>query len=179
MSKLIHVCLFLMVSSNVSAQKQFHFGAPKERLFEISVRKSGPFLGVQRGKYTVMELGGETVWKQIRLKKPLTQAIHANFNYNFKHNVMGFDAGYWVRPHRFGLTYGGSLVHRTDFTHHKFGFAPAIGYKILMLHLRVGYVFIPRPLDFETNTLFISLRLGIINDRDVDFVWNGFNKKKK
>ncbi len=162
-----------------NAQQQMGLGFPKDRLFDISVRKSGPFIGIQRGKYTVLEIGGEMIWKKVRIKKPLTQAINANFNYNFKHNVLGFDAGYWVRPHGFGLTYGGALAYRSDFTHNKFGIAPVIGYKFMMLHLRVGYYFLPDPTQFETNTMFVSLRIGIINDRDVDFVWNGFKKKKK
>lgn len=169
------VCLHFYVSGQLIGD----FYTPKDRIFEISVKKSGPYIGLQRGKYTVMELGGEMIWKKVRIKKPLTQAVNGGFNYNFKHNILGFDAGYWVRPHSFGLTYGGVLAYRTDFRHNKLGFGPVIGYKILMFHLRVGYYLLPDPNQFETNTLFISLRAGIINDRDVDFVWNGFGKKKK
>lgn len=155
--------------------------APKDGLLDISVRKYGLYVGIQRGKYTVMELGGEMIWKQVRLKKPIAHAVNAGFNYNFKFNVLGFDAGYWVRPHRFGLTYGASLAHRTNFTNTQFGLAPTIGFKFWFAHLRVGYYFLPDPDLFETNSLFISLRLGLISDRDIDLDWNGFNfgKKKK
>lgn len=175
--RFLALCFSLLVFSGNAQEASFF--APKDRVFEINIRKSGPFVGIQRGQYTVLELGGENIWKKVRLSKPLTHAVHGNFNYNFKYNVLGFDAGYWIRPHRFGLTYGASLIHRTDFTQHKLGLAPCIGYKLWMMHLRVGYSILPKANDFETNTFFVSLRAGIINDRDVDFVWNGFGKKKK
>lgn len=179
MIRYIFFSMLLLITFFGNSQIQTGSYFPKDRIFEVSIRKSGPFIGIQRGKYTVLELGGEMIWKKVRLKKPLTQAANANFNYNFKHNILGFDAGYWVRPHSFGLTYGASLAYRSDFTHNKIGFAPVIGYKFMLFHLRVGYYFLPDPSQFETNTLFVSLRVGIINDRDVDFVWNGFKKKKK
>ncbi|MFN6013980.1 MAG: hypothetical protein ACK47F_04755, partial [Flavobacteriales bacterium] len=77
-------------------------------LMDIKVRKSGPYVGIQRGKYTILELGAEMQWKQVKLKQAVTQALHTGFNYNFKYNVLGYDFGYWIKPSRLGLTYGGN-----------------------------------------------------------------------
>lgn len=132
----------------------------------LNVTKTGPYFGLQQGKYTVLEIGAERQWKVIRLSNAKTHAAHMGFNYNFKYNVLGYDVGYWWKPHRIGLTYGGNLFLRTNFDNTKVGFAPVIGFKMWLLHLQTGYHFMPRPKDFETNTFFISLRIGIINDRD-------------
>ncbi len=172
------IAFLLLLQWNVSGQYVGQFPSLKDKLFEIKIRKSGPFIGLQRGNYTNFELGGEMIWKKVRISKPHTQAGYANMNYNFKHNVLGFDLGYWLRPHRFGLTYGAALLFRSDFTHNQLGIAPVIGYKLWIAHLRVGYNILPDPQQFENNTLFVSLRVGIISDRDIDFVWNGFGKKK-
>lgn len=137
-------------------------------LFDVKVRKYGPYIGLQRGKYTVVEFGGEFQWKKVKIKKPITHAVHTGFNYNFKYNVLGYDAGYWIRPSRIGLTYGANLVFRTDFDASSVGLAPVIGYKFWLLHLQTGYHFLSRPAnDFETNKFFVSLRIGIINDRKI------------
>lgn len=148
-------------------------------LVDIDVRKSGPYIGLQQGKYLVLELGGEMIWKKIRLRKPITHAVHAGFNYNFKYKVLGLDGGYWIRPHRFGLTYGANLFYRTDFDQNKLGIAPVLGYKLWFAHLQVGYHFMPSPQDFQTNTIFISARLGLINDRDIDIDFRKRNKNNR
>lgn len=138
-------------------------------LMDIKVRKSGPYFGIQRGKYTILELGGEMQWKQVKLKSPVTHAVHTGFNYNFKYNVLGYDLGYWVKPSRLGLTYGGNLVLRTDFDENRLGFAPVLGYKLFGFHLQTGYHFLSRSYTFtETNGFFVSLRFVLINNRDVD-----------
>lgn len=147
----------------------------KKPLLDIRSKKTGPYIGIQRGKYTVLELGGTRQWKRIKLLNPIVHAGSIGMNYNFKYNVLGIDAGYWVRPHRVGFTYGGTLLYRTDFTYNKIGIAPVIGFKLWLAHLQFGYHIMNRPQDFETNTLFISLRLGWINDRDID--WKREKKK--
>lgn len=150
----------------------------KVPLVKITVAKMGPYIGLQKGKYTLLELGGEYQWKRVKLKSPTTHAGHMGFNYNFKYNVLGYDAGYWIKPHRIGLTYGANAVFRTDFDRNRFGVAPVIGFKFWFAHLQTGYHFLPNlPADFQTNTLFISLRVGIINNRDVDFEWRKRKKK--
>ncbi len=161
--------LLILISSTLLCQSANQKGfIPK---LDISVKRTGPYLGMQQGKYTVPEIGGERQWKKIRLKNPIVHAAHMGFNYNFRYKVLGYDVGYWGRPHRFGLTYGANLFFRSDFTYNKVGFAPVIGYKIWFLHFQTGYHFMVNPEQFETNTLFVSLRMGIINDRDISIEW--------
>ena len=60
---------------------------------------------------------------------------------------------------------------RTNFDRSKVGIAPVVGFKFWLLHVQTGYHFMTRsesPLTFETNKFFISARIGIINDRDID-----------
>lgn len=171
--KLLFLCLFFVSLSGMVTAQNFE-GEPfefKKRLIDtkVSVKKTGPYFGLQQGKFLVAEIGGERQWKQIRLLQAQTHAAHMGFNYNFKYKVLGYDVGYWWKPNRIGLTYGGNLFLRSDFNRTKFGFAPVIGFKTWLLHLQTGYHFMPRPNDFETNTFFISLRIGIINDRDIEF----------
>lgn len=147
----------------------------KKPLLDIRSVKTGPYVGIQKGKYTILEIGGTRQWKRIKFVNPIVHAASVGMNYNFKHNVLGIDAGYWIRPHRLGFTYGGTLFYRTDFTYNKIGIAPVIGFKIWLAHLQVGYHIMDSPQDFETNTLFISLRLGWINDRDIDWKRNNKN----
>lgn len=143
-------------------------------LFKVNVKKTGPYFGLQQGKYLVPEIGVERQWKQIKLSTSITHAAHTGFNYNFKGKILGYDLGYWIKPNRIGLTYGGNLVFRTDFSRSKIGIVPVVGFKFWMLHAQTGYHFMTRTDGFETNYFFISLRIGLINDRDVDF-----KRKKK
>lgn len=162
--------LILIIVLTISLNKVFSQDQIGKAPFflEVNVKKTGPYLGLQQGKYMFLEIGAERIWKKLRLKKPFSQAVHMGFNYNVKHNVLGYDVGYWCRPHRFGLTYGANLFFRTDFDRGKIGVAPVLGYKVWFVHIQTGYNFMPRPSEFETNTFFISLRASIINDRDVD-----------
>lgn len=142
----------------------------KKRLIDASlqVKKTGPYFGLQQGRYLNLEIGGERQWKRIQLLTAQTHAVHTGFMYNFRYNVLGYDVGYWWKPSRLGLTYGGNIFLRTDFDQTKVGIAPVVGYKIWLLHLQTGYQLMSNPRDFETNTFFISLRIGIINDRDFE-----------
>ncbi len=177
MNKAIVIFLLLIPALTFAQSNENVFGK-KKPLLDIDVTKTGPYFGLQRGKYTVVEIGIERQWKQIRLKNPYTHAVHMGFNYNFKYNVLGYDVGYWYKSNRLGLTYGGNLFMRTNFDDTRIGIAPVIGYKIWLIHFQTGYHFMPRlPENFETNRFFVSLRIGIINDRDVDFEWR--KKKKK
>lgn len=173
-------CCILSFSALVSAQMVGTHTQLKRRLIDIEVTKTGPYFGVQRGKYTVIEIGAERQWKKIRLKKPIIHAAHAGFNYNFKYNMLGYDMGYWYKPNRIGLTYGANLFFRTNFNDTRAGIAPVIGFKFALLHLQTGYHFMSRlPDNFETNRFFISLRIGIINDREIDFNMRKRDKKKR
>lgn len=159
----------LMLATSVSAQFSSLLEQQKKELDlpKVKVAKMGAYIGVQAGQYYVVEFGAERQWNRIRLNNPKTHALHAGFNYNFKYNVLGYDAGYWYKPNRLGLTYGGSICYRTDFVHNRFGIMPMIGYKIWQLHLQTGYHFLtPTRTEFETNYLFISLRLVLVNNRN-------------
>lgn len=169
------IVLFLCISFFGSSQSLFNTPALEGKpLLKINVKKTGPYFGLQKGKYLVPEFGVERQWKRVKLKRAITHAAHMGFNYNLKYSVLGYDAGYWIKPHRFGLTYGANLFFRTDFNRGKIGLAPVVGFKFWLLHFQTGYHFMANPKQFETNTIFVSLRIGLINDRDVDF-----KRKKK
>ncbi len=176
LSKLLIVVSFIL-AVQVSAQMNGSNAQLRRRLLNIEITKTGPYFGIQRGEYTVLEIGVERQWKKVRIRKPTIHAAHAGFNYNFKYNMLGYDMGYWYKPNRIGLTYGGNIFFRTNFDDTRVGLAPVIGFKFSLLHLQTGYHIMARlPDNFETNKFFISLRIGIINDRDVDF---NLRKKKK
>lgn len=171
--------LILMFSINLYAQELPGGMGYNRKIIEINVKKTGPYLGIQRGEYTVLEIGGERQWKQVRFRSPKTHAAHMGFNYNFKCNVLGYDIGYWLKPHRIGLTYGANIFYRTDFISSGLGLAPVIGFKFMWFHLQTGCHFMSRPKSgFETNTFFISLRAGLINDRDVKIKRDKFDFEK-
>lgn len=141
----------------------------KDKWMEISVRKSGPYIGVQRGKYWVGEAGAEMQFKKLKLVKPVTHGIHMGFNYNFTQNVLGYDVGYWVKFGRLNLTYGGNLVLRTNFSETRYGVAPVVGFKLSQFHLQTGVHLLTPSTSFkETNTFFIAVRFVLINKRDWD-----------
>lgn len=143
----------------------------KNPFLEMKIRKTGPYFGLLRGKHLIAEFGVEHLWKKVELRDAINHALNAGFNYNFKYNILGYDMGYWIKPHRFALTYGASAVFRTDFDNHVFGVAPVVGFKFWLLHLQTGYHFLAnRPSrDFQTNTFFVSLRIGLANERKVDW----------
>jgi hypothetical protein len=147
----------------------------KKKLFsnlktKITIRKTGPYIGIERGKYSLIEFGGEMQWKKVKWIKPTTNAIHTGMNYNFENNVLGYDVGYWIKTGRLNMTYGANLCYRTDFTHDRVGFAPVIGYKLAQFHFQTGYHFLNRVPNFTTtNTFFVSLKLVLVNNRKIDF----------
>ena len=137
---------------------------------KIHVHKSGAYVGLQKGLYNVVELGGEYQWKKLKWVKPKTFSVNAGMNYNFQENVLGYDAGFWFKTGRLNLTYGAAICYRTDFTRGEIGFAPIIGFKLAQFHLQTGCVFFAHPLSYvKTNTFFISLRFVLINRRKFDF----------
>jgi hypothetical protein len=135
---------------------------------ELKIWRAGPYFGLQKGLYQVAEFGMEGQYKKIKLKKPYTHALHAGFNYNFLRQVLGFDIGYWGKVGRLDMTYGLNFVYRSDFNQAKAGLAPVVGFKLWQFHLQAGYhVMGNRTYDMETNRLFISLRLVLINRRKI------------
>ena len=176
--RLIRILIFLglILSQNVSGQLN-NSSLNQDEIFNINpikfpkikLKKTGPYFGYERGKIDVFEIGGEHQRKKIRLRNPITHGFHGGFNYNFKYHVMGFEAGYWYKESRVGLTFGGSLVLRTNFDQTRFGASPMLGFRLLGFHLQAGYHFLTKADPFtETNTFFIRLRFTLVNDRDID-----------
>lgn len=169
--KKISSLLLVFFALNVHGQLSPILQTDKKDRLNMSVKKSGPYIGIQRGKYTVLELGVERQWKKIQLSTARTQGIHLGFNYNFWRNVLGYDIGYWSKPSRVGLTYGLNLVMRTDFDRTKIGFVPVLGYQFSILHLQTGYHFLApsnKGFNMETNSYFVSLRVVLINNRKTE-----------
>lgn len=139
--------------------------------FEMKVRKTGPYVGLQSGQHWVFEAGVEHLWKKVELREAISHNLNAGFNYNFRYNILGYDMGYWIKPHRIGLTYGANVFFRTNFDESRVGLAPNIGFKFWILHLQTGYHFMRKlpSRNFETNTFFISLRVGLANERKVNW----------
>ena len=183
MRVVIYLSFLFLIPTIGHSQLNYHSASfvEKKPLIEIknNVVKTGPYFGLQKGKYLAAEFGAERIWKIGGLLARQMHAAHMGFNYNFKYNVLGYDIGYWLKPNKFGLTYGANLFLRTDFDNSKLGVAPVLGFKVMWFHLQTGYHFMPRPELFETNTFFISLRFGIISDRDRDFDIKINRKKKK
>ncbi|QHT65433.1 hypothetical protein GXP67_01450 [Rhodocytophaga rosea] len=144
--------------------------ASQAKLFQ---RNHGMIIGLQRGKYTTIEFGGEIHWRKISLTKPRLFATTANMEYNFSDNVIGYKAGVWFKRGRINLTYGANLVYFTDFDKSRFGVAPSIGFRLLGFHLVNSYNFLAGDKELDkVNTLNIALRYYFPID-------NAFNWKKK
>lgn len=157
--------LFLLISGAVFTQKD------KKPLIDPHVRKLGPYFGIQQGRYTVGEIGMEAQFKDIRFKKPKTNAFHLGLGYNIPNNALQINGGYWHKPSRFDLTYGVDICMRSDFDTERFGISPVVGYKIFGFHIRAGYMLLtPSETFIATNTLFVNLRFTLVNNRDFD--WN-------
>ena len=169
------ILLFWSLSS--AAMDSFgDYSPPKKRTIQLT--KTGPYFGLQQGRYLVPEIGFERQWSKLKLVKTETHALHAGFNYNFKYKVLGYDMGYWYRLNRIGITYGANICLRSDFEQTRFGIVPIIGYKIWQIHVQTGYHFLTSSESpMETNRLFISARFVLINNRDMDV--KGGKKRKK
>lgn len=167
---LLFIC-FLLGSSSLIGQKK-----SKKPWLDPSVRKMGPYFGIQQGEFTVGEIGMEMQFKDIRLIKTKTNSFHAGVEYNIPNNALGFNAGYFHKPSRVDLTYGLDVALRSNFKEERYGISPVIGYKIFGFHVRVGYMLLtPSKTFVDTNELFINLRFILVNNRK--FKWN--NRKKK
>lgn len=150
-------------------------------------RNTGMILGLQRGKFTSIELGGEAHWRKISLFKPHIIGATANMDYNFENNVLGYKAGIWTKRGRINLTYGVNVGYFTDFNDgHRFGIGPSVGFRFFGLHLVNGYNFLtqqktsedkkPSPV-LPVNTLYMSLRYYFPVDNK--FTWDRKTMKKK
>jgi hypothetical protein len=149
---------------------------PYAKLFQ---RNYGAIIGIQRGKTTSFELGGEAHWRKLSLKKPHIIGATANLEYNFRDHVIGYKAGMWMKRGRVNLTYGANLVYFTDFEgKSRYGIGPSVGFRLLGLHLVNGYNFLAGDKDLNNvNTLYVSLRYYFPIENK--FTWDKKTKKKK
>lgn len=179
----IRLFLLTLLLTAASAQAQ----APllwqltaKDPLIRARSFKSGPYIGAQRGAYWFGEFGAEMQFKKIKLTNPRVHALHTGVQYNFTNNVLGYDLGYWYQGGRLGLTYGATLLFRTDFTHNRLGIAPVVGFKLFQFHLQTGYQLLTPSNSFTAiNRFFLSLRFVIINNRDIDIQTRKRDKHKQ
>lgn len=172
--KFISLILLLFLGSPAIGQLSFRpSGHPLDLNmpdFKIRMKSYGMLLGVQRGKYTFLELGVERHWQKVKLIKPRTYSLGANLEYNFKNNVIGYKLSGWMKVGRINLTYGGNICYFTNFEATRIGLGPAIGFRFLGFHLINGYNFTFGSEDFkEFNTLYVSLRYFFPLDRKIRF----------
>ena len=175
MMKNIILFLLFFFFSNLYSQGLEGTFLQKEPLVKIT--KTGPYIGIQRGKYSNLELGYEFQRKGVKLIKPITHALNIGFDYNLSENVLGFSAGYWYKKGRVDMTYGASFVVKSNFNQSRIGISPLVGYKFSIAHLQVGYnVLSPFHSFKNTNTLFVSLRVVMINNKN--YKWRKRKKKE-
>ncbi len=147
-------------------------------------RNTGMILGLQKGKYTSIELGGEAHWRKISLLRPRIVGVTANMEYNFEENVVGYKAGVWAKKGRINLTYGANLSYFTDFNNrYLVGIGPSIGFRFFGFHIINGYNFFviekkqKEALPLPANTLYMSLRYYFPVQNK--FTWDRETMKKK
>lgn len=146
------------------------FSQKKDPFIQIRVQKKGVYFGLQQGRYTFAELGTELQLKELKVRKPITQAIQLGAEYNLFENVLGFNLGAYRKPGRFDFTYGFNVLFRSNFSENRFAFGPSVGYKIFGLHAQTGYLFHTPANSFDTiNRLYISLRFLLVKNRKTTF----------
>jgi hypothetical protein len=194
------VLLFVCLSCSAVANGQVAYVSPTEPLanpetypnstssyFEgrkLFQKNTGMIIGLQRGKYNSIELGGEAHWRKISLLKPHIIGATANLEYNFENNVIGYKAGMWMKRGRINLTYGANVSYFTNFKEgNRFGFGPSVGFRLLGLHLINGYNFLTKDntqgdeAPIQVNSLYMSLRYYFPVHNS--FSWDRKTMKKK
>lgn len=152
------VCLLLCIHLKLVAQQKRFLGIPMPK-YVATKRAFGMIGGVERGKFTFVELGIEQHFKKFKLKRAPTFALNANMEYNFGHNILGYNAGAWLKIGRVNLTYGFTLNYITDFEKSRYGLGPQIGFRLLGFQLVNGYNFLFGNKELKTvNTFYVGLR---------------------
>lgn len=154
--------------------------APKRKLYQ---RNTGAIIGLQRGRYTSIELGGEAHWRKISLLKPRITGANLNMEYNFANNVLGYRAGAWMKRGHVNLTYGAQVGYFTNFQNgNRFAIGPTVGFRLLGFHLINGFNFLTadkttaneKPV--SVNSLFMSLRYYFPVENK--FIWDRQTRKR-
>jgi hypothetical protein len=197
MKTLLIWLMFLSFTAN--AQPVSNFAGTKTLIFSDAViaqpvlfnghrklfqRNTGMIIGVQRGKYTSIELGGEAHWRKISLLKPHIIGATANLSYNLGNNVLGYHAGIWKKQGHINLTYGADVSYFTDFNNRRsFGIGPSVGFRFFGLHLVNGFTFLTNNYSkgevapLPVNTFYMSLRYYFPVKNE--FTWDRQTMKKK
>jgi hypothetical protein len=191
---------FLMTTQGLHAQLAYNYAPAKRALYSAETevndyqsflagrklyqRNTGVIIGLQKGKYTSIELGGEAHWRKISLTKPRVVGATANMEYNYEKNVIGYKAGMWMKRGRINLTYGANVSYFTNFDDgHRFGIGPSIGFRLLGFHMVNGYTFLTKDNSenpenrVDVNPLYLSLRYYIPVHNS--FTWDRKTMKKK
>lgn len=166
--KISKIFLMLFCAQQLSAQGILDRKEPKK------VVKSGTYVGIQSGHFYAGEIGIERQWKRSdKFLESTTNALHmgVNYAYDFYHfnPILGYDLGFWRKENTVGLTYGLNACMRTNFDQYRLGVCPTIGLKVLQFHIQTGYhllyPFNRNYTSFDTNTLFLSVRYLLVNER--------------
>lgn len=157
--------LFALVLCFCSTDLYAYFPEKKE----LHVRKYGPYIGVEKGRYFLPRIGFEYQWKTVGIfRGGQTHALHLGMNYNVRHSIVGYDLGYWTKSGALGWTFGGNINYRTDFVTGGFGISPVIGFSFMQFHIETGYTFYAEDIkQLPVNSLFIGIRLVLIRDRKI------------
>lgn len=192
--------ILLLFTLTVKAQTAFDLASSQETIIDrdayfqntsnsfegrkLFQRNTGMIIGLQRGRFNAIELGGEAHWRKISLFKPHIIGATANLEYNFENNVISYKAGAWMKRGRINLTYGANVNYFTNFKNgNRFGFGPSVGFRLLGLHLINGYTFLTKDktehgeAPIEVNTLYMSLRYYFPVQNS--FTWDRKTMKKK
>jgi hypothetical protein len=160
-SALIILFLFLGYSTSWAQKNKWHFPS-------FDIIRTGPYIGIQKGNYFNVEFGFERQWKDLKFFGSNTSALYGGMNYNLRNGIIGGDIGGWKKLGFLGITYGGSILFRTDFVSSKAGFTPAIGIKISKFHFQMGYQFLfPLENELKTNEFYLSLRYKIWSQKKI------------
>src|SRR5215213_8761459 len=154
----------------------FSSGTSKKKLYQHNY---GAIVGMQRGAVTSIELGAEAHWRKLSLFHPRIIGATANFNYNFGHHTIGYQAGMWMKHGRVNLTYGANFLYYSDFNGlNRYGIGPAVGFRLAGFHLINGYNFLAGDKKLEgANNLYITLRYYFPVENK--FTWDRKTMKKK
>jgi hypothetical protein len=156
-----------LVSSEIYQDQKVHDCLQNQ--LKIKTSRYGLLLGVQRGKTTFFEMGVQKHWKNISIEKSRMYALSAVVDYNYEHNILGYQAALWTKK-GVDLTYGINTAFFSNFEHHKFGAGPVVGFRFVGFHLTTGYNFLVSTSPAAANTLnnvnnlYISLRYFIPTD---------------
>lgn len=165
----------------LAPSRQASFFNGHRKLFQ---RNTGMIIGLQRGKYTSVELGGELHWRKLSLLKPHLIGATANLSYNPGKNVLGYHAGVWMKHGHINLTYGADITYFTDFNNRQaIGIGPSVGFRLFGFGLVNGFNVISanhsktEEAPLPVNTFYMSLRYYVPVKNE--FTWDRQTMKKK